>query len=145
MIDWKDVLKNVQFNMLTDIANNIKDVLDDRDINASGRLKASIRVGGQGDGYVLFAEDYLQTALEGVPPNSKPISELQSDILKWLGDKGLNQNDGLAYLIARKINNEGSVKYRNPNERIFLSDIVNNSVDYSEIQNDLTNRIRENL
>lgn len=84
-------------------------------VNASGKLANSIRfeTTNNGERLVVYAEDYIDYLVYGRSPGKRPPKDV---IRKWIDDKGLEpigiSKDSLAYLIARKIGNEGTEIYK---------------------------------
>ena len=115
-------------DFLNGIHRDIDDQLDQRNINASGRLRASNRtevfstsadvVGN------LFALDYWKTAGSGSPPGTNV--ELD-DLRGWLIDKGiitdLEETKYVALLIQEKILKEGSRDHRERNTNVYVESI----------------------
>ena len=100
--------------------DDIRALLRDSDINASGRLPASVRsaVSEAEDRttFRVYANSYIDTALEGTPPGSG-FEILYQNLKTWvkLGKYGIDPNSKTAaYFIARRIVGEGSKKYREP-------------------------------
>lgn len=80
--------------------------------NASGRLAASVKVEDTAAGGMVTANSYLEQVIYGRGPGKfPPISAIES----WIKDKGINTNipvRSLAFLIARRIAEEGTATFR---------------------------------
>lgn len=97
----------------------VRDEMERRDLNASGRMSQSIedQVVTDVDAVVgtLSAFDYWVNVGSGTPPGT---GVKERDIAQWMEDKGFEgANIATAFFIARKINRQGSKDYRlgNPN------------------------------
>ena len=107
--------------------------LDDRKINASGRLKRSttteVRIGFGSSEATLFALGYWKQAGSGQEPGTKvdPF-----DLAQWARDKGLANNDRaalkLGVLVSRKIERSGSKDFREGNSNVYV-DAINANAD----------------
>jgi hypothetical protein len=80
--------------------------------NASGRTAASVEVVDTAKGGQVLADKALQYIIYGRGPGKFPPVQAIRD---WIRDKGIKTDlpvNSLAFLIARKIANEGSATYR---------------------------------
>ena len=98
--------------------------LDDRNINASGRLRASHRVEVVTDGDsstgTLFGLSYWTKAGSGSPPGT--VADL-TGLKEWLLNKGIVKNvtdpERIAVLIQDKIYEFGSRDFRERNPNVY--------------------------
>lgn len=80
---------------------------------ASGRTIASLKVEITGDGGVLWGRSPFGTMETGRKPGKVPAG-FWKIIRQWMDDKGIQveKPDSFAYLVARKIANEGTQLFR---------------------------------
>ena len=80
---------------------------------ASGRTIQSLRVVMEGDRGILYGRRAIQTLEDGRKPGKVPY-KFRLTILQWMKDKGIQVKspNSFAYLVARKIANEGTKLYR---------------------------------
>lgn len=80
---------------------------------ASGRTIASLKVEITGDGGVLWGRSPFGTLETGRKPGKVPAG-FWKIIRQWMDDKGIQveKPDSFAYLVARKIANEGTQLFR---------------------------------
>lgn len=114
-------------------------------VNASGKLYDSIKGETYQKGFVIHANDYIYYLEFGRGPSQtgggksvgrKPGSSLFDRILQWIRDKGITPDDPkttekqLAFLITRKIHQEGTTIFRQFRGQPsgLVSDIVNNDM-----------------
>lgn len=88
---------------------------DELGMRASGDFANSLEVEGKGLTVKLFGFDYVEYLVDGRGPgNFPPISAIE----QWIDDKGLSAVEAdisvssLAFLIARKIANEGTEYFK---------------------------------
>lgn len=138
------------------IVTELKDAIKNKPVtkygavNASGKLYDSIRyeVVNNGETLLIYAEDYIYYLVNGRKPGEMPPKD---KIREWIDVKGLQpegiSKDSLAYLIARKIANEGTEIYKQGGSTL-LSDIIN-TMRVEEIRNslqtELVNMIKSEL
>lgn len=81
---------------------------------ASGRTIASMKVEVTEDGGVLWGRSPFGTLETGRKPGKVPAG-FWKIIRQWMDDKGIQvqKPDSFAYLVARKIANEGTQLFRN--------------------------------
>jgi len=84
-------------------------------VNSSGRLHDSVEIVYSEHGFKILANKYIENVIYGIQPGTKvSVSAIKS----WIQEKPVPQGkgelsiDSLAYLIAKKIEREGSVMYR---------------------------------
>jgi hypothetical protein len=84
-------------------------------IRASGNLEQSIRYELSETALTVFGASYAFAAEFGRGPTKQPGGDLRAAIRRWIDDKGIQPNDiskdSLAYLITRKIHNEGTLLF----------------------------------
>ena len=116
-------------NFIQGIHSRADQLLDERNINASGRLKKSNRTDVRdtfaASTATLSALGYWKTAGSGSPPGTKTdVNALQ----QWAMDKGLANNTRKALRIAmfveRKILREGSKQYREHGINVYSQAIT---------------------
>jgi hypothetical protein len=83
-------------------------------VNASGNLADSIDYVVTGSRLTIRGNDYIYYLENGRRPGKRPPKDV---IRKWIDDKGIVprdniSKDSLAYLIARKMGEEGSTIYK---------------------------------
>lgn len=112
--------------------------LDDRNINASGKLKRSHRtevtIGTASSTASFYALSYWTEAGSGSPPGTKVDP---SALAQWAIDKGLANNERRAlrigYLVSQKIAREGSFYHRTGGENIYSTAIDANAGKIPEV------------
>jgi len=85
--------------------------------NASGRLARSVRSEVKGSVLTVYADDYIYYLENGRgPTKGGGNGGLRAIIRKWIDDKGIVPDgitkDSLAYLITRRIHEEGTTIYQ---------------------------------
>lgn len=99
-------------------------------VNASGKLADSIRyeVTNNGETLRVYAEDYIDYLVYGRKNGKRPPKDV---IRKWIDDKGLEpvgiSKDSLAFLIARKIGEQGTTIFQQGGSTL-LSDIITDNL-----------------
>ena len=83
---------------------------------------------------ILYGAPYIMVLEDGRGPSrggsSSGGGKLQDIIYKWIGDKGVfniteeREKKGLAYIIARKIHQEGSLLYRKGGKSGVISNVI---------------------
>ena len=115
-------------NFLFGISSDAQAGLDDRNINASGKLRKSHRVevsdGPSWSTGTFSALAHWTKAGSGSPPGTKAKVD---DLKQWALDKGLANNDRAALrlgnLVSRKIEKEGSKDHREGNSNVYSDSI----------------------
>ena len=81
--------------------------------NASGRLAQSVRSEVKRSVLTIYADDYIYYLEKGRKPGKKPPLQV---IRQWIDDKGITptdiSKDSLAFLIQRRIGEEGTTIYQ---------------------------------
>ena len=81
--------------------------------NASGELARSVRHDVKGSVLTIYADDYIYYLEKGRKPGKKPPLQV---IRQWIDDKGITptdiSKDSLAFLIQRRIGEEGTTIYQ---------------------------------
>lgn len=97
---------------------------------ASGRTIASMKVEVTEDGGVLWGRSPFGTLETGRKPGKVP-SGFWKIIRQWMEDKGIRvqKPDSFAYLVARKIANEGTQLFRNGGRDDIYSPEVKDTVE----------------
>lgn len=111
-------------------------------VNASGKLKASVRYDIQDGVCRVYALDYIYYIEKGRKPGKRPPTKA---IEQWITDKGLILRNiskkSLAYLIAKKIGEEGTTAYKQGGTKL-LEDIVGTEF-RGEVQSELLLTFKE--
>lgn len=119
----EDVLEKFGITATEALVNAIKTKLIERQgadgrfssvVNASGRLAESITYVVNGSKLSILGNDYIYYLEHGRRAGKRPPKDV---IRKWIDDKGIVprdniSKDSLAFLIARKMGQEGSTIYR---------------------------------
>lgn len=97
---------------------------------ASGRTIASMKVEVTEDGGVLWGRSPFGTLETGRKPGKVPAG-FWKIIRQWMDDKGIQvqKPDSFAYLVARKIANEGTQLFRNGGRDDIYSPEVKDTVE----------------
>lgn len=97
---------------------------------ASGRTIASMKVEVMEDGGVLWGRSPFGTLETGRKPGKVPAG-FWKIIRQWMDDKGIQvqKPDSFAYLVARKIANEGTQLFRNGGRDDIYSPEVKDTVE----------------
>lgn len=97
---------------------------------ASGRTIASMKVEVTEDGGVLWGRSPFGTLETGRKPGKVPAG-FRKIIRQWMDDKGIQvqKPDSFAYLVARKIANEGTQLFRNGGRDDIYSPEVKDTVE----------------
>lgn len=136
----QEIVRTVFEGMIARIQENIrnKPVTRFGAMNASGRTAASLtyeiddssaRIYGAG---YIFALEYGRKPTTGAGSGG---SSLRERIRVWIDEKGIEptpgangkaiSKDSLAYLITRKIHNEGTILHKQGGQSGILSDVIN--------------------
>lgn len=100
------------------LVNDIRASLDSSGSTASGKTKQSIRYEFNGNSFKLYGRAYIGALEFGRgKANSGQGGSLKDAIRAWIDQKGIIPSgniskNSLAFLIARKINNEGDLLFR---------------------------------
>lgn len=115
---------------LNDLKKRIADNIISSGQNASGRTIASLRVEMQEDGGVLYGRNYFGSLETGRKPGPVPY-HFSDIILQWMKDKGIvvEKPKSFAFLVARKIANEGTALYRSGGRDDVYSKEIEKTVD----------------
>ena len=147
-------------NILEDIRQDIIDEYEAKNIKASGRFERNMRVGRRGRKFFLSIPYYSQwiSLFKGRSPGRPPGKYPPTDaIIQWIKDKGLLLRDALgrfvsksetnykrsAYLISRKIAEQGTDIYQGKRQPIDIDKIIDDRLDYRG--DELADRILEDL
>lgn len=101
---------------------------------ASGRTRDSLKVEMTGEGGILWGRQAFGTLETGRKPGRVPKG-FYGIILQWMKDKGIqvDKPKSFAYLVARKIANEGTKLYRSGQKEDIYSTEVEKTI--QEISN----------
>lgn len=91
---------------------------------ASGRTRDSLKVESTENGGILWGRQAFGVLEAGRKPGKVPKG-FSDIILKWMDDKGITVEHpkSFAYLVARKIANEGTLLYRSGKMDIYSTDV----------------------
>jgi hypothetical protein len=154
----EDILEKFGITATEALVNAIKTKLIERQgasggfrsvVNASGRLADSIDYVVTGSRLTIRGNDYIYYLENGRRPGKRPPKDV---IRKWIDDKGIVprdniSKDSLAYLIARKMGEEGSTIYKAGGSDLVSGIFNDNFVDslQSEFMNLLTVEIESEI
>ena len=97
------------------VVNDLRQSIAFSGIRASGNLEQSIRYELSETALTVFGASYAFAAEFGRGPSQKSGGDLRAAIRRWIDDKGIQPNDiskdSLAYLITRKIHNQGTLLF----------------------------------
>lgn len=133
--DWADgLVKRIRHN------------LQATGTNASGKTSESLEYEVDSDGVTIYGRPYFQGVEIGRPGGKVPRN-FSGIILQWMQDKGIDgkfgdtdsQKRSAAYLIARKIANDGTRLWNSGGRTDIYSEAVDEALD------DLGNKLRINL
>lgn len=115
--------------------------------NASGRTSQSLTVEVDGNTGVLYGRQAFGTVETGRKPGRVPYN-FRDIIYQWMQDKGVHAkvegrrsqesaDRSMAYIIARKIANEGSKLYRDEGRDDIYSNVLPLTIE--RVRNEVTN------
>lgn len=109
--------KQIVFEELQDLQTRITDNIVKKGRNASGRTIESMHIDKGDKSITLFGRKAFGTLETGRGPGNVPKG-FYGIIKQWVIDKGLSfstdrERNSFAYLVSRKIANEGTKLYRN--------------------------------
>ena len=119
-----DSIKKQVAERLSQAVSEIQAAMASGNINASGRTSASFRVVETEDGLQLVGGGHdtapIATLEVGRPPGNVPAG-FTAILEQWSRDKGLqfeteSKRKSFAYLLGRKIEREGTQRYREPQD-----------------------------
>ena len=154
MIDVEGTLNKIGVRLTEQLVNDIRTKLLERKgvdgnfqsvANASGKLANSISyVVVNGTKLQIFGNDYIQYLQNGRrPTKGGGNGSLKKAIRQWIDDKGIIPDgiskDSLAFLITRKIHEEGATIYKAGGSDL-LSSIFNEALQ-SSVEADFANLI----
>lgn len=137
MILVDEILNDYGQRIVSELKENImsKDVTAFGPVNASGKLRDSVRYEVSNGTLRVYALGYSYFLEYGRKPGKRPPKEA---IKQWIADKGIVPNgistDSLAYLIARKIGEKGSMIYQQGGSDL-LSSVINDEL-IDDLKND---------
>lgn len=119
--------------------------------NVKGTMSQSLGYRIDEDGLTIYSTEKYFTVLEtGRAPTSPGAARgnptLRERIREWIDNAGINprgniSRDSLAFLITRKIHEEGSLLYRQGGNSGVISDFINET----KIQEDLINLLTDSF
>jgi hypothetical protein len=147
------ILKGFAERTIEGIRQNIrtKNVTEFGSMNASGKMADSLGYRIDENGLTIFSSEKYFTVLEtGRKPTSSGASKgnptLRESIFEWIKNKpiasDINQ-ESLAFLIARKIGEEGSLLYRQGGKSGVISDFINDQKIKEDLIDLLDEKFRE--
>lgn len=130
----QSILKNFAEEVIAEIRSRIP--------NVTGESSASLGYRIDAEGLTIFSSKKYFTVLEtGRKPGKRPPIDV---IEKWVKDKPITSDispRSLAFLIARKIGEEGSLLYRQGGN----SGVISNSINEQRIKEGLIDKINSSL
>lgn len=136
----QQIVRQVFEGMIARIQENIrnKPVTRFGAMNASGRTAASLSYELDDNGGRIYGAGYIFALEFGRKPTTGAGSggeSLKDRIRVWIDEKGIQPNpgsngkpvskDSLAFLISRKIHNEGTILYKQGAQSGILTDVIN--------------------
>lgn len=112
-------------------------------VNASGKLADSVRYDVNGGAMKVYSLNYIYYLEHGRKAGKKPPRKV---IEQWIKDKGIISNlktSSLAYLIQRKIGEQGTTAFQQGGTKL-LEDILTDKL-RGEIQSDLILTFKEQV
>lgn len=131
--------KQIVFEELQDLQTRITDNIVKKGRNASGRTIESMHIDKGDKSITLFGRKAFGTLETGRGPGNVPKG-FYGIIKQWVIDKGLSfstdrERNSFAYLVSRKIANEGTKLYRNGGDADIYSKEIPKTI--SSIKNRL--------
>lgn len=131
--------KQIVFEELQDLQTRIADNIVKKGRNASGRTIESMHIDKGDKSITLFGRKAFGTLETGRGPGNVPQG-FYGIIKQWVIDKGLSfstdrERNSFAYLVSRKIANEGTKLYRNGGDSDIYSKEIPKTI--SSIKNRL--------
>lgn len=130
------ILKNFAEDVIAGIREGIP--------NVTGKSAASLGYRIDAGGLEIYSSEKYFTVLEtGRKPGKRPPIDV---ILQWIKDKPIASDinpKSLAFLIARKIGEEGSLLYRQGGKSGVISDVINDQTVKEGLVDVLTDRFRD--
>lgn len=131
--------KQIVFEELQDLQTRIADNIVKKGRNASGRTIESMHIDKGDKSITLFGRKAFGTLETGRGPGNVPKG-FYGIIKQWVIDKGLSfstdrERNSFAYLVSRKIANEGTKLYRNGGDSDIYSKEIPKTI--SSIKNRL--------
>ncbi len=119
--------------ILEDIGNElieeIRKRLSDKGINATGNASRSLNAKVTNIKLEIKGDRYIGALDEGRPPGRfPPVDAIRDWVAQKLGISG-NENNSIAYLVGRKIANEGTSIYQDKSQGIELKTIVDMGIE----------------
>lgn len=140
-------IRRILTSALEDAKEKIQHNLDITGTNASGRTSQSLTVEVDGNTGVLYGRQAFGTVETGRKPGKVPYG-FRDIIYQWMQDKDVHAkvegrrsqepaDRSMAYIIARKIANEGSKLYRDDGRDDIYSNVLPLTIE--RVQNEVTN------
>ena len=140
-------IRRILTSALEDAKVEIQHNLDITGTNASGRTSESLTVEVDGNTGVLYGRQAFGTVETGRKPGKVPYG-FRDIIYQWMQDKDVHAkvegrrsqesaDRSMAYIIARKIANEGSKLYRDDGRDDIYSNVLPLTIE--RVQNEVTN------
>ena len=125
-----ETLTTILNNVGESITSETKDVILNKPltvygvINASGKLERSVRYDVKDGVLRVYSLNYIYYIEKGRKPGKRPP---RSAIRQWIDDKGITPDgiskDSLAFLIQRKIGEEGTTIYKQGGSKL-VADVI---------------------
>lgn len=140
-------IRRILTSALEDAKVKIQHNLDTTGTNASGRTSQSLTVEVDGNTGVLYGRQAFGTVETGRKPGRVPYN-FRDIIYQWMQDKDVHAkaegrrsqesaDRSMAYIIARKIANEGSKLYRDGGRDDIYSNVLPLTIE--RVRNEVTN------
>lgn len=121
---------------LENLKKNIQQAMSSKGLDNSGQASQSLEV----DGNKLLGANYIYYLDQGRRPGKfPPIRSIQDWILNKLGLDAYGKDKGIAYLVGRKISNEGTDIFKNRAKGIQLDELVDDMLNelYKELPDEV--------
>lgn len=116
----KEILEEIGNELIEEIRKR----LSDKNINNTGNASSSLNTKATNIKLEIRGERYIGALDKGRSPGRfPPVDAIRNWVAQKLGISG-NENDSIAYLIGRKIANEGTSIYQDKSKGIELESIV---------------------
>jgi hypothetical protein len=139
-------LKNLLESSIDDAIKKVREKMAAEDFSASGKTEGSLlRFTREDKNYItsgISAFLPITWAEKGRPP-FKMDQGLIDDIYNWMPLRGIKQDKGVAFLIARKISKFGTKRYRDKAYRDIYSNTFTETIE--EVENKIVNLVSETI
>lgn len=139
------ILRDFAIQVIDGIKDNIKNkqVTPYGAMETTGKMAESLAYKIDGSGLTIFSSEKYFTVLEtGRKPGKRPPTDV---VETWIKNKNIVTDistESLAFLIARKIGEEGSIIYKQGGKSGVISDYINDEYIKENLTNVLTETFR---